>query len=406
MISKKKPDSDIFSILSKEENQLLKRQVRENWIYAIAIILGLLTVFALGKWNFDKLIALDVISGTILIVLIALLSFLFFVVIHYLTRNVFEKIYSKVYLQNVRKTIEWSNDWKGTADRALDILEKEAIKSHLLVFHPEKYTDFLISEGRKDSEHSVSSITLTGSMVGFYVIISKALQNFLCANSNLSNTVNILGTNKKYDTEKYSRLAYFSYAFVIKTLDFIINGDCNRLKEIKGKSHLSLKFNIQFCEFDFLNASILIGDNKIAILQALNAPDVDKIVDDGIQLGMMVKKETDPNFPLGKLYFERYKEVIDGWRKDIKQTENWTIKANSENISLEISNAYWNKDVDQNNLEKFDSIPLPPYDTTDKVKEFLLKFQDFIKEKADTSDLDENKNLINRFDKIKCKCHH
>ena len=46
---------EISSKLDEEMNSKLKNRVIENWIYALAIISAILTVFVLGKFNWDAI---------------------------------------------------------------------------------------------------------------------------------------------------------------------------------------------------------------------------------------------------------------------------------------------------------------------------------------------------------------
>ena len=296
----------------------------------------------------------------------------------------------------------WGDSWKDNANRALALLEREGIKSHLLTFKPEEYPKMLIDEGFIKSEDPATEITLIGSMAGFYVLLPQAIRNYICCLGNRFKTLNIIATNKYYETTHRYQLPNYALAFVSKTVKYILEGRCQN--SFKKDEPLSFTINICFAPFDFMNAAIMMEDRSIAILQALDPKSVEGIIDDGIQIGFKVRKH-DQAFRLGQAYFERYEKVINGYFEDLDDTmEKWSLYGNKKSVTLTIENPHWDSNYDYKIKPIENSrISFTKNSEEDKIGEFLNNFSQKVRLVAGTKNLDENEHLQKRFD-LPCNC--
>lgn len=296
----------------------------------------------------------------------------------------------------------WGDSWINSAKRALELLERTAINSQILTFKPEHYTELLIKEGLfdedKESVQPVTEITLVGSMVGFYILLPNALRNYICSLGSRFRTLNIIATQKDYSSSDSYQLVYFALAFVGRTVDAMINGRCNKC--FKTLENLNFRINLFFTPFDYMNAAILMHEKSVSILQALDPNSALKIIDDGIQIGLKVRKK-DTTFEIGESYFERYKNVIEGYKKDIKKenVESWHISGNVNEIIIDISNRHWDDNYNFNS----DPQGNKKIKNKDGITQFLHDFLEHVRQEAGTGTIDDNEQLKKRFD-TPCNC--
>ena len=239
-------------------------------------------------------------------------------------------------------------------------------------------------------------------MVGFYILLPSAIRNYICCLGNKFKKLTVIATKEQYSSHD-NQLAYYALAFVGKTVKYIYSGRCT--KSFKTEDTLNFKINLCFRPFDFMNAAIMMKDKSIAVLQALDPKSVKNIIDDGIQLGLKVRK-SDNAFPLGGYYFERYEEVIKKYYDNCQDIdiEIWTLIGNKNCVKLEIENPHWSDEFSylETPLKSIKKTYVKD-ETKDEIQKFLNEFMSKVCDGAETTSVDDNNNLQRRFD-LPCNC--
>jgi uncharacterized membrane protein len=377
--------------MPNDKYETLLKETWQNLRIAIVLIIALMIILGLGILGGEVIKKGGaILTGFLLWIFVAISAIGWAILILFIIRE--------YKINHFRK---WGDSWKDNAERALNILEKDAIKSQIMILHPEDYVQFLFNEGQVISANPVTNIRLVGSMVGFYILLPAAIRNYICHLGNKFHVLSILATHKRYSPANPPILAYYAFAFVAKTLEAVLYGRCKKC--FKQDEKMGFEIHLRFSSSDFLNAAIMMKDRSVAILQALDPESATKIIDDGIQLGLNVKQEYDNNFPIGQAYFSRYKKVIDGLFDEYTKFETWKINGNKSEIKLVIENRCWDDNYNFNELDNFAKIEKIKNNTRDDIKDFLKEFKTKVCKDAETTNVDSNHDLISKFD-IPCDC--
>jgi hypothetical protein len=383
---------ETISKLDEELNSPLKRKVVENWVYAIAIILAILTVFTLGKCNWDAIQDNWLIKGGLWTGIVLALSFMWYIVIYFLTRDVKEKKHARVVLENTKNAIKIVTDFEQSAQEVITILYQTEPLLKNLVVKPEGYSR-LIKEVKNEKQEEIDTLKLMGSMVGFYCLLPLSIRNHFCE-SKPNVHIELIATDielPSIGTE--GNLWLYPLGLVVKSLLSIVS-QCEK----KWTDSRSIDFKISYLPYDILEALLIIGNHKLVNLQALGPENIEIILSNKRQVGVIVEKD-DP-----EKQFDRYINVFNRTLSalDARQ-ETWKLTtADKQVIELEISGKpHWQYSDEKNEPIFFSktgyanaTTPTPPLSFgNDKIKIFLESFESKLSKEG----------LININSKIKAK---
>lgn len=329
MKKSKKTDQDILEKISNEINSPLKRVFVENWIYAFAIILAILTVFVLGKLNYTDIQGAEnqwIVKGAIYTGIVISLSFVWYIVFYYFARDVKEKKHARISLESISETIKWGDDWKKDAKVALEALQKTAAKENYIVISPDEYSNLLKATRDENENGVIQDIYLFGAMTGFLYLLPLSLRNHICITAE-EITINIIGSSEKIGTEKYHNLKSYPIAFVTKTMVLLL--ECCAKFVTKNQN---VTFNVYHFPYDIMEALYIIGDKKLVNLQSLDPNSID-IIFKNQQIGIQINNDEKH-----KEQFQRYKDVFTRTQTKLEsEKEVWELSSHNNEIMLTIT---------------------------------------------------------------------
>lgn len=236
----------------------------------------------------------------------------------------------------------WGDEWKDTAEKALEFLKTRKILESNIIFSSQKYFS-LLEEARKSQQSQtintpIQNIKFMGSMAGFFCFLPLSLRNHICATPG-DVTIDIIGTGIKLDSSNLpaDNLAIYPVAFVAKTIVSILEF-CNTIKT----SSRAITFNIYHFPYDIIEALYIIGDIKLVNLQALSINNIGLITEkDNEHVGLML----EPTSPYGQFnrYIKAYTRIQDELIKEDK-FEKWKLTCTNNSKQLELTiqgKSYW-----------------------------------------------------------------
>jgi len=355
---------EIVDLIRKEIDSPVKRKFFENGLYAIAIIASILTVFLLGKLDYSTLFNdtnhwLAKGGGFALAVLI--LSFVWYVIMHFMARDVAEKKHARFLYENAERTLEWGkefccwgNDWKSKADGILGALEIEYFRKRGLLMDPKEYTEFIQKQNKihfvDQNKGHCRKIRFCGSMVGFSFLLPNAIRDHACEAKNDFKKIEILSTDIKYNGEEQDVFWYTTY-LISQTIEKLGITDeqsdfvCKNYQQyLKDNDHTFI-IEIRYVDHDLLAALCDVHGASLAVLQSL---DVNNFIEILESTGSV---EKDKRYQLGfrfddkpgeKDEYTRYTNAFDNiWKLYKNRSEIWMLSHVAKSIRLRIFNPRW-----------------------------------------------------------------
>ena len=230
----------------------------------------------------------------------------------------------RVVLENTKNAIKIVTDFEQDAQEVITILYQTQLLLKNLVVMPEKYSRF-IKEVKDEKHEEIETLKLMGSMVGFYCLLPLSIRNHFCESKPnvhvelIATDVELSNTNTGTDTE--GKLWLYPLGLVVASLLSIVE-QCKK----EWTTRKSIDFKISYLPYDILEALLIIGNHKLAILQALGPENIEIILSKR-QVGFIVENG-DP-----EKQFDRYVNAFNGTLRALSnRQEIWKLTAENKEV--------------------------------------------------------------------------
>ena len=204
----KEETEDILKLIEAETKSSLKSKLVDNWVVAVAIIVAILFVFFLGK--FDPLDAVKddiLLKGIVGTLALLGLSFFWYVIIATLSKEVKEKEHARVELDNFSNGLKILIKFQQEGENILGALNRAEALSQSIIITKEELAQQL------SSCKNTNNLTIMASAVGLYPIFPLVLEtHFKQFQSNFE--IDFIGSNVRLSSVNTDSLLLVKYIFL------------------------------------------------------------------------------------------------------------------------------------------------------------------------------------------------
>ena len=240
--------------------------------------------------------------------------------------------------------LEWGEQWKEIANRAIDTLARESIRD-LILLKPDEYIKFIENSDKRyqkqnNTKSHIRSITLFGTMIGFSFLLPEAICNHAFSYPDYFGTLRLIASDAYLDTKP---LVHYPLYLTYQIIELLLS--CNKIEEKILEKKEEITIEIIYVPHDLFNAAIFIENSNLVLLQALDSKSFSDILYGARSQAGFISEYSKTDYSRTKEY-ERYKNAINNIRQYYQQErkfERWKLlkDSNSDKIALEISNPHW-----------------------------------------------------------------
>ncbi len=236
----------------------------------------------------------------------------------------------------------------GNLDSLVTDLQKEKLRRELWLSRPWEYVDFIHKVDQKhaaqQSGRHIETITLYGTMVGFAFLLPEALRNHACRAGQEFRSLRLIASEAETDLGPdtlHRDLVHYPIYLVARLVHYLL-ATCEKFpKSLANGAEFDIE--ILYVSHDLISAAILLGNEEVAILQALDS----KTFADILSLKDFQPGFRYPNEGQRSGAFDRHKAALEHMVQNItshNHLERWQFRASKKSVTLRITKPHWRRE--------------------------------------------------------------